>query len=553
MANSRKVPDVELELDVRAYYDQSGDRSAAARSRGLKRQTYNDRIRMAENRLGIKLGKVADGRIAAVAHVKAKLPKKGHVARYILTSIQNNTHLHPGFNNILAYRDWLESLEDGTCQLMVGTFSYQKASYGVKAVKRGKHDRADSEPLWYAPEAEPFIVDHSVELAPGLVWCGEQNILPTNKLPLRGMEDYNGRSSNIIPHAKIAMDSVASMADEAVKFNYTTGTVTQQNYIQKRVGIMAEQHHNYGAVLVEVDDGGNWWVRQLHIGSDDEVMDVGPRGYSGVHVQTGEVHAELVTEAINWADSHAAEMELWVRELVWGDGGMLDTLHPRKQFMNDVFSMRSRGHHDMKDFHRTYEKHTEEEESVEDEIGLTAVFLSDSVRPWCETVVVHSNHDRHLDRWLNEADFRRDPINARYFCLLQYTLLSRKDRGDKDFSVLEWALKQKACPKGVRFLAPDESFVILKDKLGGIECALHGDQGPNGSRGTTSSLTKLGRAVTKGHDHKATIQGQVYSAGACSLDFPYMSGPHSHSVSHVVAYKNSTRSILTMWDRRWRA
>lgn len=541
------VPDEELTQAVEAYYEHSGNRSEAARSIGLRRQTYNDRLTMAQQRLGLKLGKVADGKIKATESLKLKLPRKGHVKRYVLTSIQNNTHLHPGFPTLLAYVDWLEDLDRSSCQLIVGTYSYQLAAYGSKAVKRGKV-KTDSEELWYAPEAEPYIMDESVELAPGLIWCGEQNILPTTKHPLTSFEDYNGRKSNIMPHAKIALESVASMADEPTKFNYSTGTVTQRNYIQKRAGILAEQKHTYGAVLVEIDHTGSWWVRQLHIDNGNAIMDVGPKGCGGVCVRDGEVYPEEVVESMYWGDAHAAELEQWVQDLTWGPDGMLDTVRPSHQFMGDVFSMRSRSHHESRDFHRNYKKHVGGEETVQEEIDLTADFITDASRKWCETVIVPSNHDKHLPKWLNEADFRLDPVNAKYFLGLQWEMLDAMDRGDCDFNILEWALRDAGLPKGVRFLGQDESFVSA-----GVENGLHGDLGPNGSRGSTQALMKLGRPLNKGHDHTAAIRGSVYSAGACSLSFSYARGPNSQSVSHIVTYKNGKRAVVTMWSYKWRA
>lgn len=541
------ISDEELLLDVKAYYDNSGNKADAARARGLKRRTYNDRLALAQEQLGIQLGKVADGSIKATKAKRLRKPRKGSVKRYILTSIQNNTHLHPGFNNLLAYVDWLDNLPRASCELMIGTYSYQLAAYGAKAVKRGKAKKADEE-LWYAPEAEQYIVDSSVELAPGLVWCGEQNILPTTRHPLTAFEDYNGRSSNIVPHAKIALESVASMADEATKFNYSTGTVTQLNYIQKRAGILAEQKHTYGATLVEVDATGSWWVRQIHIDEDDAIMDVGPTGYTGVYVQAGKVHVKRVVESIYWGDVHAAEMELWVRDLAWGRGGMLDWTMAKYQFMGDVLSMRSRGHHEIDNFHVSYQKHMAGEESVKDEVQLTADFLNEAYRGWCETVVVQANHDRHLDRWLNEADFRKDPVNAKYFLELQWEVLDAFDRGDKDFSIMEWALNQAGAQDDVRFLRTDESFIVA-----GVENGLHGDLGMNGSRGSTRGLTKLGRPINKGHDHSAAIRDGVYSAGACSLSFAFMVGPNSHSVSHIATYENGKRTIITMFGGKWRA
>jgi len=344
------------------------------------------------------------------------------------------------------------------------------------------------------------------------------------------------------------------MPDEAAKLNFSTGTIGQLNYIQKRAGIIAEQRHSYGAVLVEVNSSGSWWVRQLHIDEDDAICDIGPDGtVGGIRAQGGEVLEEDIVEAINWGDAHASEMDMWVRELGWGKGGMLDQLRPRYQFMNDLFSMRSRGHWDMKKFHTMYKKHLEGEESVEDEIQITADFLTEADRDFCETIVVPSNHDLHLERWLQEADFRLDHTNAKYFCFLQYNLLDQIDHGNRSFNVLEFALGNQGAARA-RYLDIDESFVICHDTpKGGIECGLHGHNGSNGARGSTQGLTKLGRGINKGHDHTAAIRLNVYSAGACAATFPYMNGPHSHSITHTATFKNGTRQQLTMWDAKFRA
>ncbi len=488
----QRVSDEDLRADVEAYVTAGGNRSEGARLRGLPRMTFNDRLKEAEIRFEMKLGRVADGRIEPVQHEERSLPVLGSVSRYIFTSAQNNTHLHPGWINLLAYSEWLDALPSSTCEFMVGTFSYALDAYGAKAVKRGSW-KPDSDGPWYAPDIVKYIKDTRVEIAPGLVWCGEMNILPTVRQPLAGLDTYNGRKSNIIPHAKIAMESVASMAKEGTKFNWSTGTITQRNYVQKAAGIKAEQGHSYGGLLVEVSDDGNWWARQLHIDGNGHVYDIGPEGFRGVRVADGTVRP-LTGEGIDsitWGDIHEAEMESWVRSLGWGIGAeqpeqsMLDILRPKRQIMHDIFSMRSRGHHEMKDFHSMYAKQVMGIDSVEAEVESCATFLRDSYRPWCETVVVPSNHDRHLNRWLKEEDPRKDTKNARYHMHLQAALLNSMDRREWDFNILEHALREKGIPEDINFLLQDQSYVICRDVDGGIECGLHGDLGSGGSRGST--------------------------------------------------------------------
>jgi hypothetical protein len=572
------VSDAELRKCVEAYRESGGNRSEAARMCGLPRNTYRERLMIAEKKFKLKLGKVVDGRMDVADAEVRPLPPEGAVARYILSSCQNNTHPHrAGLDALLAYRDWLQSDEvnggNDTCEFILGSFSYAIDAYGEKSTKRGtfdeKKDSGSLGKLWYAPELEPFIKDRAIQLAPALMWCGEMNILPTAANPLTGMDDYNGRASNIVPHVKHALQSVASLADEATKLNYSTGTITLRNYIQKRVGILAEPKHCYGGLIVEVDAAGNWYVRQLTVDSKGCVYDIGPAGFRSVRAKASGVDALVATpvdgakarpkswvENITWGDIHASEMDLEVREAGWESGGLLDQLTPRSQCWHDLFSMRSRGHHEMKNFHRMFQKYVNGEGRVEDEMRVTADFCKDAWRTWCETVVVRSNHCRHLDRWLCDEDARKDLPNVTYWMALNGALLKAMEDGDRDFNVLEYALRQCGIPESIRFLGEDESYVVAKGGAAvreGIECGLHGDLGPNGARGSSRSLKKLGRPVNKDHDHTATIMDAVFSGGACSLDFPYMKGPNAHSVSHIVTFENAARQILTYWQGKFRA
>lgn len=552
MAKASKGPsDTQLRAAVKAYYDNYGNKAEAARALDLSRSTYADRLKLAETRLKLKIGKVAGGKVETAEIPKLPLPKKGHRAFYLTSSIQNNTHLHPAWPNVLALLDWLNAQPKCSARLMLGTFTYDKSSYGKNSVKLGTHKRSDyQEELWYDPLAVEYIVDYDVELAPGLVWCGSKNILPTVKRPLNGKEDLNGRKSNIVPHVKRQFVSVGSMPDEAVKFNMTTGTLTQKNYIQKNAGQDAEKYHAYGLRLIEVDDEGNWYPRFVAIGKDDAILDIGPAPYSGIRVQAGQVKVmeKGVLAGIYWGDLHAAEMERWAYDLAFGPGGALDVLQPKNQVLGDYFSMRSRSHHELKNFLATYKKHVHGEESVEDEVQITYEALSGACRPFCNTYAVPDNHSRHLDVWVNEADHRKDPLNAKYWSLLLYQMLDAVDRGDADFKLTEWAIRQKGELLNFTFVEEDASLLIA-----GVENGLHGDLGINGGKGSTAGLTKLARPVNKGHDHIACEMDDVFSAGAFARRFPYMKGPSSHSITHILTYDNGERALLMFWNGKYRA
>ena len=533
-------------------YSRLGNKSAVARELNINRTTVYSHLDAAGADTPI-----AAGRLHYMEPNVLPLPEEG-VKRYLVTCAQNNTHINQKFwDNLVAYSTFIDA------EIMVARFTYNKASYSSgKSVKPGRGptlgDKADA---WWDPELAPYICDDPerhgscrYRLAPGLLFAAEMNILPTAARPLSGLETYTGRESAIFPHAKIALESGASAQGEPTKFNYTTGCVTKRNYIQKKTGLKAEFHHAYGALIVEVRPNGSWWVRQLNADGKGRFYDI-PRlsDATGVLVADGEVHKVDEVEAVNWGDVHASEIEDETIELNWGEGGILDQLKPRYQFMHDIFSFRSRSHHEMKSFGRMYYKHVFGEASVEEELQVTANVAIKADRHFTQMVVVNSNHDRHGERWLDEADYRADPLNAELFLEAQLSRI-RAIRTKESWDFHTWGMRRAGVGDDVLFLEKDQSFVICKKGSGtGIECGMHGDLGPNGSRGTTNNLTKVGRRINKGHDHKATIMDGVYSAGACGLNFPYMSGPTSHSISHIVTYPNGKRAIMTVWDGDFRA
>ena len=521
-----------------AYERLGGNVSAVARELGVSRGTVHHHAR----KLGLGKKPLVDGTVDGLKTESWPLPRRGQVKRYIVTSAQNNTSLNqPVWRNLVALAEHFDA------QILVGTFSYNKQAYGKLSVKRGtKRGETTELDMWFAEELLPHIIDKRVELAPGLVWCGEINILPTAKRPLSGFETYTGRKSGIFPHAKFAMQSVASMPEEPTKFNYTTGTVTKKNYIQKRAGLAAEHAHGYGGLMVEVDDKGRWFVRQLSADSKGKLYDL------DVMVEGGVVYENERVAAITWGDIHSALLDEVVREIAWGEGGMLDTLRPEFQFMHDVLAGLKINHHEWRNPHEQFRLHVEGWDSVHDELVDAAAFLSTAERDWCSTQVVWSNHDSPwIERWLRECDYRQDPKNAELFLELQHRKYRAIREKDTDFNILEYALRNRGCPEDTEFLGESDSFTICR---GQIECGMHGHLGPDGARGVPLGLSKMGRKANTAQTHSAGITDGLYVAGSSTrMSMGFNRGPSSWSHSHIVTYPNGKRAIVTMWDGKWRA
>ena len=479
---------------------------------------------------------------------KMTLPPHGKVKRYILTSAQNNTNVHKQlWENLIEFAKHMDA------EVLVASYTYNKSTnpIGGKKPKRKTSKESDNEPEWWDMDVIPFFNDENVEIAPGLVWCGELQILPTAVHPLSGMESYTGRSSTIIPHPKFAVTSVASPKHKGTKFMWTTGTVTLSNYIQKKAGQKAEFHHGLGALLVEVDGKGNWYVRQLCASSDGTFYDWDLR------IKNGMVTGCHRPEAIVWGDLHEQSLEDEMRHLAWGPTGILDQLYPKRQVFHDVLDFRHQNHHDRDDPWKVFEKFNLAKQNVEEEILMAAAFLKNVAhRDWCESVVVCSNHDMALERWLKYSDFHYDPQNARFFLTANLAAYDAMAESDETFYVVEWAFNNVIKELGpVKFLRRDESYIVCPDAHGGIELGMHGDVGANGARAAgIKTFAKTGRKCIVGHGHGAEQHEGAMRVGVMgALDQGYNKGMSHWSHTNAIVYPNGKRTLFTIWNNKARA
>lgn len=533
--------------EVIRTFNETGSKKKTAEVLGTTRYNVQQRLK----KLGIGQNETLDGIIQHTKPFIEDLPQEGEVFRYIVTSAQNNTKVNRGlWENLRALSDYYMA------PILVSQFTYNKAQYKEGSVKPGSEKVSDEQDMWYDPLLDEHLENRRVQLAPGLIFVGDMNVLPTAVNPLSGLQSFTGRASGIFPHTKQEMESVASTGDEAAKFNYTTGCVTARNYIQKKEGQKAEFHHAYGALIVEVDHEGNWWVRQLNADGRNRIYDVdivADKGEVTNYVDPDKHGAEAITPG----DIHASEIDWGNAQVMWGPGGVIDTLRPKYQFLHDLFSMRSRSHHEMKSFHSMYSKYIEGEESVVDELQVTVNICKNHLcRPWMKSIVVDSNHDRHLDQWFDKGDYRDDYVNAEFFLEGQLKIVRQIKKGDmKDFVLLEWCMRKLGIGprENMRFLREDESFVTCRKYGGGIENGLHGDRAPNGARGSIAAFFKLARRLIIGHAHSAGIRGGVHQTGTASrLRLSYNKGPSSWSHTHSITFLNGKRQLFTVWaGRAW--
>lgn len=453
------------------------------------------------------------------------------IKRYIITSAQNATPLH-----------------DPTWKSLLQAVNYYGAHFKVL---RGRYKNPTSQWTqnnkdheWWDPAVVPYLCDTWEKLNDHLVVLGGLKIEWAAHSPLVGMDAFTKDMSGIVGHGSRGLRSVATPQHKYPKIMLTTGACTvDSNYTDTKKGKLGSFSHCLGGLVVEID-GDAFYIRQLNATKQGHFIDLDmeftPDGVRpakrALSVSMGDIHQRWVRPDV-------------VKATFTAPDSLVNILNPRHLFWHDTVDFHSRNHHHKDDWLTQFAKWKAGIDCVRTEIEDAISFVNEHTPEHCQSVVVSSNHDRAVLRWLKDIDFRRDPVNAEFYleCAMQAVKSARKTAGGVTYDdpFIEYA--KKFAKPNVRFLKTGESMVLMR-----VEYGFHGDIGPNGSRGTTRNLSKIGVKVTKGHSHTAEIIDGCYSAGKSTGMLEYENGgPSSHTNSHVAQYANGKRAIIFIIDGRF--
>lgn len=450
--------------------------------------------------------------------------------RFLITSAQNATPVHKGF--LAALRVAAKHLG---AELVVVPIRYKNpTSVWTSDQESDEH---------WAPEIEPYLYNVRKKLNRNLILCADVKVQPTASSPLTGFEALTGAESCIIGHPKMQFRSVPAPSGRYPKILSTTGSITRQNFTDSKAGKLGAFHHFLGAVIVEIE-GKRFHLRQLNADrTTGEFTDL------ATHYTAAGARAAPSALGIVFGDTHARMVCALVDEATFGPGGIVDTLNPETLVFGDLFDGWSINPHHAGNPFIAAAKYNGGA-NVHAEVEHAIKFVRDRCAGR-KAVIVGSNHDAFLARWIISTDWRTAPGNAAFYLETAQAMLAsvRLTPGGAEYSdpFLYWVNRLKG-DADIHALARDESF-----KLADIECGLHGHEGPNGSRGTLRNLSRLGGKVISGHSHTPGIQEGHYQVGTSTpLRLEYTSGPSSWQNAHAVVYANGKRSLILVIDGRWR-
>lgn len=409
--------------------------------------------------------------------------------RVLITWAQNATPVHKGF--LAALEGYCKT---NKAELVVIPGRYKNPT--------SQWTEAQENAEWWAPELEPYLYNGRKKLNANITLLADIKTQPTAASPLTGFETITHGESAIIGHPRLQLTTIATPQSRLPKILTTTGAVTVPNYTDTRAGKAGAFHHVIGAALVEIQSSKVFHLRQINARSDGAFIDLDHAYYSDGSSDYCGPYPGLVL-----GDLHQRFQDKTVERATFGSNGLVELLNPEVLVFHDLLDSYAVNPHHVGNPFIAQAKMASGFDDIRKEVEAAIDWVCALER---KCVIVPSNHDDMLKRWLIREDWRRDPKNAEFYLELALQLVrssTMTSQGAASLDPFGWLVGQHDSLR-VRALYRGQSYQIK-----GIECALHGDAGPNGARGTVKNLSKIGVKTVTGHGHSPGIEGGHYRVG----------------------------------------
>ena len=434
--------------------------------------------------------------------------------RYIISWAQNNTPVHSKFfENVKAYANFIDA------EILIIAGRYKNPTSII----------AEQKDDFWVQDLTPYLDANRHNIHKFLSIMSDVKIQPTATNPMSGLEGMSGINSCIFGAPKVQLETISVLEGNKPKMMMTTGAVTKMNYTDSKAGKKGEFHHVYGFVVVEIKDMDTFYAR--HVTADDTTGVFNDLFY---HVENGQVTKINSIEAIVLGDIHCGKHDV---ELIDLTHKFLKNVKPNHVVLHDVFDGNSINHHEINNPFIQYSKEVNGTNSLEIEIN-DMISVLDQFSNYENVVIVRSNHDDFIDRWVQDGDWKKQPTTKNSVLYMEYSamLLKQYAQHEYDAKGIIPEIINKYYPK-FHTLGRRESYKVKDWELG-----QHGDYGINGSRGSIHQFRKLNTKIITGHSHSPGRKDGALAVGTSTkLRVGYNLGASSWWQSHVIIH-NSGRA-----------
>ena len=382
----------------------------------------------------------------------------------------------------------------------------------------------------------PLIFDNNIEIISNEMKLNanlklyDSKILPQQINPFTGMNRKLSRDySYILPSPKIRYESIASNSKYPRAF-LSTGCLTHPNYKEHTAhGRKAVEQHQYGFVFVEILNNQTFKAYQIESTQKGDFQHLTTKYHSGKVL-------EAQPEALILGDWHNGDTDPWVRK---ESIKMISDLNPKRVVFHDLFNGHSINHHEkgqlLNELRNIRDNRIflqDEIRAVYDEIWFFANKFKDT-----NFIIVRSNHDDFLEKYIQKKMFIDDPKNFLFTCMIISRIVN-----EKKIPLQEALLLIGQLPNNVRFTQQDESLRVY-----GIELATHGHLGANGSKGSPNQFNNLNLKMITGHTHSPKLMENGMVVGTSThLKLGYTHGASSWLNAHGILYSNGKYGLISL-------
>ena len=450
--------------------------------------------------------------------------------RFIITWAQNNTPIHKKFfNNLTEYAKFINA----DIHVIAGRYRNPTSIWSSEQKE---------EESW-PKEVQSYLDANRHNIHKYVSIMSDVKVQPTAVNPMTGMHAMSGVNSCIFGSPKLQMEMIPVIEGEKPKMMLTTGSCTKKNYTDSKAGKKGEFHHVIGFSIVEIEDDETFYVRQVSAEDNGNFCDL----YNQVNFvdETKKTIIKKIDniEACILGDLHWGHHDPEVISLTHK---MLKKIKPKHVILHDVFDGYSISHHDMKDPFAQYGKEVNGNNDLKKEISEMLEGLV-PFEKYENVVIVRSNHDDFLDRWVKNEDWKKQPTPKNSPLYMKYSaiLLNQYAENPSDIKGIIPTIISEKFPKFTT-LGRRDSYRVLEWELG-----QHGDIGSNGSRGSLLQMRKLNTKIVGGHYHSPGRKDGALAVGTSThVRVGYNMGPSSWLQSHVIIHNNGKAQHINLFKNK---
>lgn len=366
--------------------------------------------------------------------------------------------------------------------------------------------------------------------------------------PLTGAGRTKGKPKSTIvgsPKQFLEYKAVKNDPNEIPRALMSTGSVTlpdydTDRYMSERLSYFADVDHVNGALIVELDEelGSEkfFHFRQIQTDLTGSFIDLGKK-YSpnGTIKPAKTLYFEL-------GDYHCEEVDQ-IAKNGWLE--IIKELQPELVGIQDFLTFNAINHHE------EHQRITKAQRAGKNELNLKVLAelgrkeISDLLANGTHKILYKfGNHEKFLERYLQECRYKDDPINHRIALELAIEVFEGRNPIKKLLNL------PKELEDRVIWLTEDSSYMVQH-----IEVGAHGHIGVHGTRnpGLIQLESIYSHSIT-GHSHTPGIYRGAFRVGTTSkLKMGYNIGPSGWCHTSCLVYENGSRQLINVINGKFRA